>query len=337
MRVGINGYGRMGRLALRAALQRGVDLQFVAVNEPTGSTETLAVLTEFDSVQGRAQFACSAASDDVLVTGDHRLRRTRVRSPAEVDWAGAGVELVLECSGRYRTVDALQPHFERGAERVLVSAPVKGGAPNLVVGVNDAGVDFQAERIVSAASCTTNCLAPVARVMHDAIGIARGLVTTIHDPTNTQSVLDAPHEDPRRARASSVNLVPTSTNSATAVTGIVTELAGKLDTIAVRAPVLNSSLIDCAFQMERDTSVEEVNQVLARAAASEPLQGILGYETRPLVSTDFAGDPRSAVVDALSTRVVDGSLVKVLAWYDNEWGYANRMVDLALRFAAVAG
>jgi glyceraldehyde 3-phosphate dehydrogenase len=327
IRVGINGFGRMGRLALRAALGSD-ELEFVAVNEPHGDTETLALLLEFDSVQRRWKYGCTGGKDQLRI-GDRVLRRTRYASPAEIPWDALGVELVLECSGRFRTTGRLKPHLERGAERVVVSAPVKDGPPNIVVGVNHDRYDLAREPIVTAASCTTNCLAPVVRVLHDGIGIERGLVTTIHDPTNTQTVHDAPRADPRRARAAQLSLIPTSTNSATAVALIIPELQGKLDSIAVRAPVFNASITDAVFQMRRPTSVEEVNGLLEAAARRPPLEGILGVEHRPLVSADYAGDPRSAIVDALSTRVTDATLVKVIAWYDNEWGYANRLVELA--------
>ncbi len=335
-RVGINGFGRMGRLALRAALGRN-DLapepEFVAINEPNAPAETMALLFEFDSVHGRFEAPCGGGGSELRV-GDSAFHYTRYASPADVPWRELGVELVLECSGKFRTSPTIRPHLENGARRVVVSAPVKDGPPNVVIGVNDRGIDFAREPIVTAASCTTNCLAPIVRVIHDAIGIECGLVTTIHDPTNTQSVHDAAHDDPRRARASQVNLIPTSTNSAMAVGLIIPELRGRLDSIAVRAPVLNASLTDCVFHVARDTTVEEVNATLERAAASGPLVGILGCETRPLVSSDYAGDPRSAIVDTLSTRVTGRRLVKVLAWYDNEWGYANRLVELAAMVAA---
>jgi len=326
-RIGINGFGRMGRLALRAAWG-SPELEFVAVNEPHADAETLALLLEFDSVQGRWGRGCRGEKDAVRID-DRSLALTRFSSPGEIPWEALGVELVLECSGRFRTTPLLEPHFARGAGRVVVSAPVKDGPPNIVVGVNHADYALARERIVTAASCTTNCLAPVVRVLHDGIGIERGLVTTIHDPTNTQRVHDGPHSDPRRARSSQLNLIPTSTNSATAVTLIIPELAGKLDAIAVRAPVLNASITDAVFQVARETSVDEVNGLLEEASRKPPLAGILGIEHRPLVSSDYAGDARSAIVDAPSTRVTDGRLVKVIAWYDNEWGYANRMVELA--------
>ncbi|MDA1265429.1 MAG: type I glyceraldehyde-3-phosphate dehydrogenase [Planctomycetota bacterium] len=335
MRVGINGYGRMGRLALRAGIDRD-DLEFVAINEPHAPAATLATLTEFDSVQGRWDRTCGA-DGEALVLGDARLAVTAHDLPGAIPWEQLGVELVLECSGEFRTTALLEPHFERGARRVVVSAPVKDGPPNLVVGVNHDSVDLAEHRIVTAASCTTNCLAPIVRVLHDTIGIERGVVTTIHNPTNTQRVHDAPHRDPRRARASQLSLIPTSTNSATAVTLIIPELAGKLDSIAVRAPVLNASLVDFVFTASRATDVEEVNAALSAAAAAGPLVGILGVEDRPLVSCDFAGDPRSGIVDLDCTRVTDASLVKVMAWYDNEWGYANRLVELAGMVAAASG
>ncbi|MEE9381911.1 MAG: ArsJ-associated glyceraldehyde-3-phosphate dehydrogenase [Nannocystaceae bacterium] len=331
-RIGINGFGRMGRLALRAGFDRG-DLEFVAINQPGADAENMALLLEFDSVQGRWGHTCSGVAEVVRV-GEHGLSVTRHSSPGEIDWSACGVDIVLECSGRFRKTELLTPHLDRGARRVVVSAPVHDGPPNIVVGVNHQGVDFSAESIVTAASCTSNCLAPVVRVLHDAIGIERGLVTTIHNPTNTQTVHDALLADPRRGRASQVSLIPTSTNSATAVTLIIPELLGKLDSIAVRVPVFNASLTDAVFHMRRVTSVAEVNAALRDAAHTGPLAGILGYEERPLVSVDFVRDPRSAIVDAGSTRVTDGRLVKVFAWYDNEWGYANRLVELVGAVAA---
>ena len=341
MKVGINGFGRMGRLALRAAWEHP-DLDFVAVNEPHGCGENLALLLEFDSVQGRWGRSCSGGAEEIRV-GEKRLRLTAERSPGSCDWQAADVDLVLDCSGRFRTPESLQGHFECGARRVVVSAPVKQSAasanpkvPNIVVGVNHADFDLSVHPTVTAASCTTNCLAPIVRVLHDGLGIARGVVTTLHDPTNTQSVHDRPLDDPRRARSALVSLIPTSTNSATAVTQIVPELAGKLDSVAVRVPVLNASMVDFAFQAERATSVEEVNGLLRAASEKGPLLGILGYESRPLVSADYARDPRSGIVDANLTRVVDGKMVKVMAWYDNEWGYANRMIELAAMVARAA-
>jgi glyceraldehyde 3-phosphate dehydrogenase len=326
MRVGINGFGRMGRLALRAGFDMP-ELEFVAVNDPGAPPGTMALLLEFDSVQGRWR-PCSATGDAIRADG-REIAFLGAKHPGELPWRKLGVELVLECSGLFKTAAALKPHLDAGARRVVVSQPVKDVAPNIVLGVNHEGFDLAREPIVTAASCTTNCLAPLVRVLHDGIGIERGIVTTIHDPTNSQRVVDAPHKDPRRARAAQLNLIPTSSNSSYAVTMIVPELRGKLESVAVRAPVLNASLTDCVFAMRRDTTVEEVNGLLEAASERPPLEGILGYEERPLVSSDYARDPRSAVVDALSTIVTDRRLVKVLAWYDNEWGYANRLAELA--------
>jgi len=327
MKIGVNGFGRMGRLFLRAAWSHP-ELEVVAINEPHADAETMAVLLEHDSVQRRFSERC-VGDGDALLVGDKRLRYTRESSPSAIDWAAAGVELVIECSGQLKKRALIEPHFASGARRVLVSAAVKDVAPNIVVGVNHDAFDLAVEPIVTAASCTTNCLAPVVRVLHDTIGIDRGIATTIHNPTNTQVVIDGAHKDARRARASQLNLIPTSSNSAYAVTLIIPELAGKLDSLAVRVPVMNASLTDCVFEMSRDTDIAEVNAALQAASRSERLSGILGYEERPLVSSDYAGDPRSSIVDGLSTRVTDRRLVKVLAWYDNEWGYANRMADLA--------
>lgn len=323
-RIGINGFGRMGRLTLRAGWNHP-ELDFVAVHEPAATADTMALLTEFDSIHGRWDVACSGEGDTLRV-GD-----TSLRYSPQADWPD--VDIVLECSGKLRTAAALEPHFAAGAKRVVVSAAVKDVTANIVLGVNGDKFDLARERIVTAGSCTTNCLAPVVRVLHDGLGIERGVVTTIHDATNTQRVIDAPHKDPRRARASQLNLIPTSSNSSYAVTLIIPELAGKLESLAVRVPVLNASLTDCVFHVARDTTVEEVNALLRDAAGKPPLQGILGYEERPLVSTDYARDPRSGIVDALSTRVTDRRLVKVLAWYDNEWGYANRLAELTAMVA----
>ncbi|MCR9245083.1 MAG: ArsJ-associated glyceraldehyde-3-phosphate dehydrogenase [bacterium] len=331
-RIGINGFGRMGRLFTRAAWD-DPELEIVAINEPNAPAETMALLLEFDSVQGRWGHACGSSQSTISIAG-REVAFSSHDQPADIPWRQREVDLVIECSGRFRTTALLEPHFTSGASRLLVSAPMTDGPPNIVVGVNDDDVDYQNEPIITAASCTTNCLAPIVRVLHDGIGIERGTVTTIHDPTNTQRVHDAPHKDPRRARSAQLNLIPTSTNSATAVTLIIPELAGKLDSIAVRAPVLNASITDLVFHATRDTTVDEVNALLEAASKSGPLLDVLGYEGRPLVSSDFAGDPRSGIVDARSTRVTDGRLVKVLAWYDNEWGYANRMAALARRFAA---
>jgi len=332
-RVGINGFGRMGRLALRAGWGRG-DLDFVHVNEIGGGVTTGAHLLEFDSVHGRWPVPVEAAAEGLRIDG-REVAWTDAAAPAEVDWSG--VDLVLDCTGRHRTIDSLAPYLEQGVRKVVVAAPVKEeGALNVVVGVNDDPDALASHEVLTAASCTTNCLAPVVKVIHDGIGIRHGQITTLHDMTNTQVVVDAPHKDLRRARAASLSLIPTTTGSATAIGLIFPELRGKLHGLAVRVPMLNASLTDCVFEVGRETAVEEVNGLL-RAAAEGPLAGILGFETRPLVSVDYRDDPRSSVVDAPSTMVVDGTQLKVLAWYDNEWGYANRLVELAAAAAGTAG
>jgi glyceraldehyde 3-phosphate dehydrogenase len=339
MRVGINGMGRIGRLALRAAFgaaERGEDdprranrLDIVHVNEVKGGAAATAHLLAFDSVQGRWRAPIAAEGADALRIGDKHIGFTEHATPGAIPWGDLGVDLVLECSGKFLTEATLRGHLDRGAKRVIVAAPVKEASVlNIVVGVNDALYDRARYPIVTAASCTTNCLAPVVKVVHEAIGIRHGQITTIHDPTNTNVVVDAPHKDLRRARSAMLSLQPTTTGSATAIALIYPELKGKLNGHAVRAPVLNASLTDCVFELQRATSAEELN-ALFRAAAEGPLAGILGYEERPLVSADYARDTRSSIIDALSTLVTDGTMAKIYAWYDNEMGYACRMVDLA--------
>lgn len=330
-RIGINGFGRIGRLALRAAFGRG-DLSIVHINELKGGPHTAAHLLEFDSVHGKWPRRIEA-SDDCLSVDGQRIAFTDASQPGDVPWETSAVDAVLECSGKMLTPETLNPYFARGVRKVVVAAPVKQGALNIVMGVNDHLYDPGVHDIVTAASCTTNCLAPVVKVIHEGLGIRHGLITTIHDVTNTQTMVDAPHKDLRRARSALTSLVPTTTGSATAITLIYPELYGKLNGIAVRVPLLNASLTDCVFEVERPTTVEEVNGLL-KCAADGKLSGILGYEARPLVSVDFLNDPRSSIVDALSTMVIDGTQVKILAWYDNEWGYANRMVELTGKVAA---
>ncbi len=330
-RIAINGMGRMGKLALRAAWGLP-DVEIVAINEIAGDANTLSTLIEFDSIQGRWIHPCEAKDNHLLIDGKEILVLEE-ESLSSLPWQDLAIDIVLECTGAFRQTRSVSEHLQQGAKRVVVSAPVTDGPPNIVVGVNDSAFDLTKETIVTAASCTTNCLAPLVKVLNDRVGITRGLVTTIHNPTNTQTVIDAPHKDPRRARSSQLNLIPTSTNSATAVTMILPELKGKLDSIAVRVPVQNASITDCVFQVERDTTVDEINNIFDEAAQSGPLKDILGIEYRPLVSSDFAGDRRSSIVDGQSTRVTDKRLVKVLAWYDNEWGYANRLVELASQVA----
>lgn len=339
MKVGINGMGRIGRLALRAAFgaaDRQLDdprsdnrLDVVHVNEIKGGSAATAHLLEFDSVQGRWKENIQAENDSIIRIGQKSLGFTSHATPADIPWGDLGVDLVLECTGKFLTPETIQGHLNRGAKRVIVAAPVKtGDVLNIVVGVNEQLYDPSRNRIVTAASCTTNCLAPVVKVVHEAIGIRHGQITTIHDPTNTNLVVDAPHKDLRRARSAMQSLAPTTTGSATAIALIYPELKGKLNGHAVRAPVLNASLTDCVFEMKRETTVDEVNS-LFEAAAKGSLAGILGYEIRPLVSADYARDTRSSIVDAPSTMVTDGTLLKIYSWYDNEMGYSCRMVDLA--------
>ena len=331
-RIGINGFGRMGRLALRAGWGRP-DLEFVHINEIAGGPRTAAHLLTFDSVHGRWNRLVEASDDALLIDG-RSVSFSAVTMPGEVPWSKAGVDVVLECSGKFRTTETLNAYFGAGVKTVIVAAPVKTGALNIVMGVNDHLYDPRSDRLLTAASCTTNCLAPVVKVVHEQIGITHGVITTIHDITNTQVVVDAPHKDLRRARASSLSIIPTSTGSATAIALIYPELLGKLTGIAIRVPLLNASLTDCVFEVQRPTTVEEVNDAFRRASQAPPLMGILGYEERPLVSVDFKGDPRSAIIDAPSTMVVDGTCVKVLAWYDNEIGYVHRMIELAQKVGA---
>jgi glyceraldehyde 3-phosphate dehydrogenase len=330
-RIGINGFGRMGRLAFRAAWGRD-DLSVVHINEIKGGPDTAAHLLEFDSVHGRWPKAIEAGNNSLSVDG-HKVAFTGAAKPGDAPWEDSGAEIVLECSGKMLTLATLTPYFARGIRKVVVAAPVKQDALNIVMGVNDSLYDAQIHDVVTAVSCTTNCLAPIVKAIHESLGIRHGLVTTIHDVTNTQTLVDMAHKDLRRARSGLLSLIPTTTGSATAITLIYPELKGKLNGIAVRVPLLNASLTDCVFEVVRSTTVEEVNDIL-KAAAEGPLAGILGYEERPLVSIDFLNDPRSAIVDALSTMVIDGTQVKILAWYDNEWGYVNRMVELAAKIAA---
>ena len=331
IRVGVNGFGRMGRLALRAGWDRA-DLEFVHVNEIKGGAETAAHLLEFDSVHGRWRQPIAGAGDGLTIDG-RKLSFSAEAKPGDVAWEKANVDVVLECSGKFLTPEALETYFAHGVRTVIVAAPVKKGALNIVMGINDDLYRPDQHRIVTAASCTTNCLAPVVKVIRDSLGIRHGVITTVHDVTNTQTIVDLPHKDLRRARSALLSLVPTTTGSATAIAMIYPDLQGKLNGIAVRVPLLNASLTDCVFEVERPTTVEEVNG-LFKAAADGPLNGILGYEHRPLVSVDFVHDPRSAIIDGPSTMVVDGTQVKVLAWYDNEWGYVNRMVELTGKVAA---
>ncbi|MFG1488978.1 ArsJ-associated glyceraldehyde-3-phosphate dehydrogenase [Oceanospirillum sp. HFRX-1_2] len=325
IRVGINGFGRMGRLTLRAAFD-WPEIEFVQINDPAGDAATLAHLVTFDSVHGRWHHEATADGDTMLIDGQS-IRCTQNTAIADTDWSGC--DLVIEASGKMKTQSLLKAYLDQGVKRVVVTAPVKEeGVLNIVMGVNHHEYDKAQYPIVTAASCTTNCLAPVVKVLHEKLGIVHGSMTTIHDITNTQTILDAPHKDLRRARACGMSLIPTTTGSATAITHIFPELKGKLNGHAVRVPLANASLTDCVFEVSRPTTEEELNALFKEAAEGE-LKGILGYEERPLVSIDYRTDPRSTVVDALSTMVINGTQVKVYLWYDNEWGYANRTAELA--------
>ncbi len=325
-RIALNGLGRIGKLVLRDLIDTGAGGQIVLLNDPVGDAEQHALLMEFDSVHGRWRTPVAAA-EGALVLAGQSIRLTHEKTIEALPLADLGVDLVIDCTGVFKTAARIAPYFAAGAKKVVVSAPVKdGGALNLVYGVNHHLYDGS-QTLVTAASCTTNCLAPVVKVIHEGLGIRHGSITTIHDVTNTQTIVDRPAKDMRRARSALLNLIPTTTGSATAITLIYPELTGRLNGHAIRVPLLNASITDCVFEVERPTTVEEVN-ALFKAAADGPLQGILGFEMRPLVSTDYTNDPRSSIVDGLSTMVINGTQVKIYAWYDNEWGYSCRLADI---------
>lgn len=336
MKIGINGFGRIGRLVFRALWGRpGIEL--VHVNDPAGDAHAAAHLLAFDSVHGRWHQAVQATTYGFSVATT-ALSYSQEKDPTAVPWRQAGVEMVLECSGKFKTPQTLQPYFDQvGLKHVVVACPVKGEiagaeALNIVFGINHHLYDPSVHRLTTAASCTTNCLAPVVKVVHESFGIEHGSITTLHNVTNTQVVVDAFKSDLRRARSCSQSLIPTTTGSAKAIGMIFPELQGKLNGHAVRVPLLNGSLTDAVFELKRSVTVEEVNRVFEEAA-NGPLRDILGYEIRPLVSVDYVNDSRSAIVDGLSTMVVNGTQLKVYAWYDNEWGYSSRMADLVCHIA----
>ena len=339
MKIGINGFGRIGRLVFRALWGRP-GIQLVHVNDMAGTAATAAHLLEFDSVHGRWQQQLRASVDDPsgFKVADQRISYSQEKEPTAVPWQGAGVDLVLECSGKFKTAETLGPYFEQiDIKRVIVACPVKGviageEALNIVYGINHQLYEPARHRLITAASCTTNCLAPIVKVIQENFGIKHGSITTLHDVTNTQLVVDGFKSDLRRARSCIQSLIPTSTGSAKAIGLIFPELQGKLNGHAVRVPLLNGSLTDAVFELNQSVSVEEVNAAFAAAAAG-PLAGILGYEERPLVSVDYLNDSRSSIVDGLSTMVINGTQLKVYAWYDNEWGYSCRMADLACHVA----
>ena len=345
MKIGINGFGRIGRLVFRALWGRP-GMEVVHVNDKAGDATTAAHLLEFDSVHGRWQRAIEVLAEGVGGAGfrvdGSAVGYSQQSDPTAVPWLEAGVDLVLECSGKIKTPETLEPYFSLpGLKRVIVACPVKGviagaEALNVVYGINHHLYEPSRHRLLTAASCTTNCLAPVVKVVQDSFGIRHGSITTLHNITNTQVVIDAFKSDLRRARSATSSLIPTTTGSAKAIGLIFPELQGKLNGHAVRVPLLNASITDAVFELERPVTVEEVNGAFAAAAAG-PLHGILGYEERPLVSVDYLNDSRSSIVDALSTMVVNGTQLKVFAWYDNEWGYSCRMADLACHVAALEG
>jgi glyceraldehyde 3-phosphate dehydrogenase len=326
VKVGINGFGRIGRNLFRAAKAAGADLDFVAVNDLTDA-ESLAHLLKYDSVMGRYPGEVELGKEGIRVDGDE-LRVLSERDPANLPWADLGADVVIESTGFFTKREDASKHLEAGAKKVIISAPATEPDITVALGVNFDTYDPEQHHIISNASCTTNCLAPFAKVLHETVGIEQGLMTTIHAYTADQNLQDMPHKDPRRARAAAINLIPTSTGAAKAVGLVLPDLNGKLNGIAVRAPVATGSVVDLVFMASKQTSVEEVNGAI-RAAAEGPLKGILAYTEDPIVSTDIVGDPHSSIYDAGQTMVLEGGLVKAVSWYDNEWGYSNRCVELA--------
>ena len=327
VKVGINGFGRIGRNLFRAAYEAGTDLEFAAVNDLTDA-ETLAHLLKYDSILGRFPGEVEAQDDAVVVDG-RPIRVLSETDPGDLPWGDMGVEVVIESTGRFTKRDDSAKHLDAGASKVIISAPATDPDVTVALGVNfESDYDPDQHHIISNASCTTNCLAPVAKVIHDAVGIKRGLMTTIHAYTADQRLQDLPHNDLRRARAAAINLIPTTTGAAKAIGLVLPELDGKLNGVAVRAPVATGSVVDLVCDVGRDTSAEEINEA-ARAAADGPLRGILSYTEDPIVSTDIVQDPHSSIFDAGQTMVLDGRMLKAVAWYDNEWGYSNRCVELA--------
>ncbi|MBA2349996.1 MAG: type I glyceraldehyde-3-phosphate dehydrogenase [Solirubrobacterales bacterium] len=326
VRVGINGFGRIGRNVFRAAKASGADIEFVALNDLTDNA-TLAHLVRYDSTLGRFDGTVEVTDTGLVVDG-HEIRVYEERDPANIDWAAHDVDVVIESTGFFTKRDDAAKHLGGSVKKVIISAPAKGEDLTIVLGVNDDKYDKSAHEVVSLASCTTNCLAPFAKAINDAVGIEHGLMTTIHAYTGDQRLLDAPHSDLRRARSAAINLIPTSTGAAKAVSLVLPELAGKLNGFAIRAPVPTGSVVDLTFRAAKETSVEEVNAAV-KAAAEGSMQGILKYTEDPIVSTDIITDPHSSIFDSLLTTVIDGRLVKVVSWYDNEWGYSNRVVDFA--------
>ena len=330
VRVGINGIGRIGRNIMRAAMGHG-DIDFVAVNDLTNAA-TLAHLLKYDSVLGNLKADVKASGDGISVDGDD-FKVLSMKDPAQLPWKDLGVDVVFESTGLFATREGAAKHIAAGAKKVIITAPAKGPDITIVLGVNDGNYDPSKHHIISNASCTTNCLAPLAKVLHERFGIRKGWMTTIHSYTNDQNLLDLPHKDLRRARAAALSMIPTTTGAASAVGEVLPELKGKLDGFAMRVPTPNVSVVDLNVVVDKKTTAEEVNRVL-REAAEGPLKGILEFSTEELVSIDFKGNPHSSIVDAAYTKVMDGDFLKILSWYDNEWGYSNRCVDLLRKLVA---
>lgn len=333
IKVGINGFGRIGRNVLRTALGDN-EIEFVAVNDLTDS-KTLAHLLKYDSILGNLEHKVTAPTEDTIEVDGHSMKVFKVRSPEELDWESVGAEIVIESTGLFTKREKAAGHLRGPVKKVIISAPAKNEDLTIVLGVNDAAYNPAEHHVVSNASCTTNCLAPVAKVMHESFGIVKALMTTIHAYTNDQRILDLPHSDLRRARAAALSMIPTKTGAAQAVELVMPELKGKFDGLAVRVPTPNVSLVDVTFELEKSTSKEEVNAAL-RGAAEGSLKGILAYSEEPLVSIDFRGNPNSSIVDGPFTKVTGGNMVKVLSWYDNEWGYSCRVRDL-IKFMVAKG
>jgi glyceraldehyde 3-phosphate dehydrogenase len=328
VRVGINGFGRIGRNVFRAAKASGADIEFVAVNDLT-DPKTLAHLVKYDSLLGPYPGTVEATADGMIVDGDE-IKIFAEREPGNIDWASVGAQVVVESTGFFTDAEKAKAHLGGDVTKVIISAPAKNEDLTLVLGVNDGEYDKAQHHVISNASCTTNCLAPFAKVANDTVGIKHGLMTTIHAYTGDQRLLDAPHSDLRRARSAATNLIPTSTGAAKAVSLVLPELKGKLNGFAIRYPAPTGSVVDLTFEAERETTKEEVNAAL-KAAADGPMKGILKYTEDPIVSGDIVTDPHSSIVDGLLTEVIDGTMVKIVSWYDNEWGYSNRVVDLVGR------
>jgi len=325
-RVAINGFGRIGRITLRVALGEKTDLDFVAVNDLVDA-KTLAYLFKYDSIHGTYQGEVKAEGDSIIIDGK-KIKVCSERNPASLPWKEMGVDIVIESTGLFRSKEQAASHLQAGAKKVIISAPAKGAVPTIVMGVNEETYRPAQDDIVSNASCTTNCLVPIVKVLIDNFGIKHAVMTTIHSYTNDQALLDAPHKDLRRARAAALSMIPTSTGAAVAAGKVIPELEGKIDGLAIRVPTPDVSLVDLVAEVEKETTADEVNLALKKASQGS-LKGILKYSSEPLVSHDFTTDSASAIVDADYTYVIEGTLVKVLGWYDNEWGYSCRIIDLA--------